>query len=103
MELIAQINGAVNSFVWGAPMLILLIGVGILMTVRNKGLQFRKFGYAMKNTIGKIFKRTHAGRGRSPRSRRFRRRWPVRLAPETSPESPRRLPWVDRVHCFGCG
>ena len=26
MELIAQINGAVNSFVWGAPMLILLIG-----------------------------------------------------------------------------
>lgn len=32
MELIAQINGAVNSFVWGAPMLILLIGVGILMT-----------------------------------------------------------------------
>ena len=52
MELIAQINGAVNSFVWGAPMLILLIGVGILMTVRNKGLQFRKFGYAMKNTIG---------------------------------------------------
>ena len=38
MELIAQINGAVNSFVWGAPMLILLIGVGILMTVRNKGL-----------------------------------------------------------------
>lgn len=63
MELIAQINGAVNSFVWGAPMLILLIGVGILMTVRNKGLQFRKFGYAMKNTIGKIFKRTHAGEG----------------------------------------
>ncbi len=44
-------------------MLILLIGVGILMTVRNKGLQFRKFGYAMKNTIGKIFKRTHAGGG----------------------------------------
>lgn len=63
MELIAQINGAVNSFVWGAPMLILLIGVGILMTVRTKGLQFRKFGYAMKNTIGKIFKRTHAGEG----------------------------------------
>ena len=63
MELIAQINGAVNSFVWGAPMLILLIGVGILMTVRTQGLQFRKFGYAMKNTIGKIFKRTHAGEG----------------------------------------
>lgn len=63
MELIAQINGAVNGFVWGAPMLVLLIGVGILMTVRNRGLQFRKFGYAMKNTIGKIFHKTHAGEG----------------------------------------
>ena len=47
MELIAQINGAVNSFVWGAPMLILLIGVGILMTVRNKGRLFRIFCLSM--------------------------------------------------------
>lgn len=63
MELIAQINGAVNGFVWGAPMLVLLIGVGILMTVRNRGLQFRKFGYAMKNTIGKTFKKGEAKEG----------------------------------------
>lgn len=71
MELIAQINGAVNGFVWGAPMLVLLIGVGILMTVRNRGLQFRKFGYAMKNTIGKIFHKTHAGGGDYPLPGRF--------------------------------
>ena len=44
-------------------MLILLIGVGILMTLRNRGLQFRKFGYALKNTIGKIFKKSEAGEG----------------------------------------
>ena len=63
MELIASINSAVNGVVWGAPMLVLLIGVGILMTVRSKGLQFRKFGYALKNTIGKIFQKREAGEG----------------------------------------
>ena len=63
MELIQQINQAINNVVWGPPMLIMLIGVGILMTVRNKGLQFRKFGYALKNTIGKIFQKREAGEG----------------------------------------
>ncbi len=63
MELIASINGAVNKVVWGAPMLILLIGIGILMTIRNRGIQFRKFGYAMKNTIGKIFQKREASEG----------------------------------------
>ena len=63
MNLIASINSAINGVVWGAPMLVLLIGVGILMTVWSKGLQFRKFGYAMRNTIGKIFQKREAGDG----------------------------------------
>ena len=63
METIVSINSAINGIVWGAPMLILLIGVGILMTVRMKGLQFRKFGFAMKNTLGKIFTKHEAGEG----------------------------------------
>ena len=53
MDLIASINSAINGFVWGVPMLVLLVGTGILMTLRTRGVQFRKFGYAMKNTIGK--------------------------------------------------
>ncbi len=56
-------NSAVNNIVWGVPMLILLVGAGIWLTVRTKFFQFRKFGYAMKNTIGKIFKKTNAGKG----------------------------------------
>lgn len=60
MELIASINSAINGFVWGVPMLVLLVGGGILLTIRNRGVQFRKFGYAMKNTIGKIFKKGEA-------------------------------------------
>lgn len=63
MELIASINSAINSVVWGIPMLLLLVGTGILLTIMTKGVQFRKFGYAMKNTLGKIFKKSEAGKG----------------------------------------
>lgn len=63
MALIESINSAINGFVWGVPMLVLLVGTGILMTLRTRGVQFRKFGYAMKNTIGKIFHKTAAGKG----------------------------------------
>ncbi|MDY3992514.1 sodium:alanine symporter family protein [Evtepia sp.] len=63
MELIASINGAINGVVWGPPMLILLVGAGILLTIRTAGVQFRKFGYALKNTIGKVFKKSEAKEG----------------------------------------
>ena len=63
METIASINGAINGVVWGLPMLILLVGAGIVLTIMNTGLQFRKFGYAMKNTGGKIFTKVEAGEG----------------------------------------
>ena len=63
MELIASINSAINGVVWGPPMLILLVGTGILLTCRTAGVQVRKFGYALKNTIGKIFQKTEAAEG----------------------------------------
>lgn len=60
---VAQINGLINGVVWGPPMLILLVGAGIVLTIMTKGFQFRKFGYAMKNTLGKVFKKQKAGEG----------------------------------------
>lgn len=63
METIASINGAINGVVWGLPMLVLLVGAGIVLTIMTTGLQFRKFGYAMKNTGGKIFTKVEAGEG----------------------------------------
>lgn len=63
MELVKSINSTINDFVWGVPMLFLLVGTGIILTLRTRGVQFRKFGYAMKNTLCKIFKRTEAGEG----------------------------------------
>ena len=52
-----------NGIAWGPWMLILLVGTGIYLTTRVGFLQLRKFGYAMKNTIGKIFTKQTAGEG----------------------------------------
>lgn len=56
VEFIAQINGKVNDFVWGVPMLVLLVGTGILMTCLTKCFQLSHIGHWMKNTLGGIFK-----------------------------------------------
>ncbi len=63
LETIKQINDVVNGLVWGVPAMVCIIGVGVLMSVRTKFIQFRKFPYAMKATLGKIFKKSEAGHG----------------------------------------
>ncbi|MBE7007603.1 MAG: sodium:alanine symporter family protein [Ruminococcaceae bacterium] len=62
-EAITRINDAVNGFVWGPVMLVLLVGTGIYLTIGTGFIQFSKFGYAMRNTLGKIFKKSEAGAG----------------------------------------
>ena len=37
------INNAINGFVWGLPMLVLLVGTGILMTCLTKFFQISHF------------------------------------------------------------
>lgn len=59
VDSITRINGAVNSFVWGIPMLVLLVGTGILMTVLTKFFQLSHIGHWFKNTIGGIFHDRH--------------------------------------------
>ena len=59
----SDIVGKVNDFAWGPIMLILLVGTGVYLSVRVGFIQFGKFGYAMKNTLGKIFQKNEAGKG----------------------------------------
>ena len=54
-DTIAKYNGYINDFVWGLPMLVLLVGTGILMTLATKVFQITHLGHWMKNTIGGIF------------------------------------------------
>lgn len=62
-EKIASINQVVNGFIWGVPAMICIIGVGLLLSVRTRFIQIRKFGVAMKNTVGKIFDKTQSKDG----------------------------------------
>ncbi len=59
MELITNINSTVNGIVWGPPMLILLVGTGIILTFRLKALQFSNLLYAHKM----IFKKNEGVEG----------------------------------------
>ena len=63
METITTVNAAVNSFVWGVPAMICIVGVGLWLSVQTKFIQFRRFGTSMRETFGKMFHRTDATQG----------------------------------------
>lgn len=62
-ELFKQINSAVNDFIWGVPAMVCILGVGLYLSISTGFLQLRRFGYAMKNTIGRIFAEKEAKEG----------------------------------------
>ena len=62
-QTIESINSALNGFIWGVPAVSCILITGILLTCRTKGIQFRKFGYAIKNTIGRMFSKGTAKDG----------------------------------------
>ena len=63
IETITAVNNAVNQFIWGIPAMVCIIGVGLLLSVRTGFLQIRKFPYAIKTTIGRIFRKKDASDG----------------------------------------
>ena len=62
-DTIAAINKVVNDFVWGVPAMVCIIGVGLLLSVRTGFLQIRKFPFALKTTIGRMFHKKEASDG----------------------------------------
>ena len=63
IEIITQVNQVVNNFIWGLPAMVCILGVGLLLSVRTNFLQIRKFPYAIKTTLGRIFRRKDASDG----------------------------------------
>ena len=55
VEMITQVNNAVNGVVWGPFGLALLFCTGFWMSARTGFFQFRKMGYWLRHTIGAIF------------------------------------------------
>ena len=67
MEIINSIlgflSGPLNDFAWMYTFLPCAILGGLFLTIRSGGVQFRHFGHAMKNTVGKMFQKQEAGHG----------------------------------------
>lgn len=55
MESIFNFFTVSSGFLWGLPMLILVLGSGALLTVGIGGFQFRHFGHFIKKTLFSIF------------------------------------------------
>lgn len=63
MEKAANIISAIDDFVWGPAMLVLLVGTGIFLTIRLKFLPWRNLGYAIKSTLSKEARTKTRGTG----------------------------------------
>ncbi len=58
---LSEVNGAINSVVWGPAALILLVGTGVLMTFLTKFFQVTHVGHWFKRTIGSVFDKNVSG------------------------------------------
>ena len=63
VEIITAVNQAVNNFIWGVPAMICILGVGMYLSIRTGFLQIRKFPYAIRTTIGRMFRKKDASDG----------------------------------------
>ena len=63
LQTIESINNAVNNFIWGVPAMICIIGVGLYLSFRTGFIQIREFPYAIKTTIGRVFRKKEASDG----------------------------------------
>ena len=58
---INDIVGAIDSFVWGPAMLVLLVGTGIYLTFKLNFRTWRNLPYSIKSVIGKDARQKKAG------------------------------------------
>ena len=63
MEKLNDVITAIDDFVWGPVMLILLVGTGIFLTIRTRFLTWRNLGYALKSTLSKEARTKSRGEG----------------------------------------
>ena len=53
MEQLNNFFAAASGYVWGVPLLVLLVGTGILLTVRLRGIQVTMLGHALRETFAR--------------------------------------------------
>jgi len=55
MDQLQAFERALNGYVWGGPMIVLLMGTGLLLTILTGVIQFRRLGFALREVLGKVF------------------------------------------------
>ncbi len=63
---IADWNSSLNGLVWGWPMIVLLLGTGLVLTLVTGAVQFRYLGLALREVLGRITQRGAAPGSVSP-------------------------------------
>ncbi len=55
IEIIEKYNGIINDFIWGVPLIVLLLGTGVYFTIRLGFFQITKIKLIWKNVKDKVF------------------------------------------------
>ena len=63
IQIIEKVNNMVNNFIWGVPAMVCIFGVGLYLSIRTGSAKIRKFPYAIRTTIGRIFRKRNASDG----------------------------------------
>lgn len=63
MDWLMSVNSTINNIVWGPPILFLIVGSGIYLSVSTKFFSITKLGYILKNTFLKMFSKESHGEG----------------------------------------
>lgn len=63
MDWLMSINDTINGIVWGPPILFLIVGTGIYLSLCTKFFSIGKLGYILKNTFLKMFSKEQHGEG----------------------------------------
>ena len=58
-----NINSFINNIVWGPPILILIVGSGLYLSIKTGFFSITKLGYILKNTFLKMFSKEQKGEG----------------------------------------
>jgi AGCS family alanine or glycine:cation symporter len=66
LDTLHSFERTVNALVWGWPMIVLLLGTGVLLTVLTGFIQFRRLPFALREVLGKLFERSHGAGSVTP-------------------------------------
>lgn len=58
MDSLIAFERALNGIVWGWPMIVLLMGTGVLLTILTGFVQFRRLPFALGEVLGKLFEKS---------------------------------------------